>query len=892
MVSLAKRLSRTEIDRRTFVAGCAAVAAAAGLSGYGTRLEKAEAAQANPVDTDGEWICARCNNKGCGGGSCINKVLVVDGVPIRQKSDDTHPDSPDYPQQRGCARGRSMRHQVFNADRLKYPMKRKGWSPDNPNGEMRGKDEWERISWDEALTYVADELKKAYGTYGPSSVLFAGYGGMSASTRTLAHLGGYMWPQDTASAGNFGFGPLDIGTGFNMLEISLGGMTTNDRFDIRNAETIVMYGCNPAWAAQGQPMYNYLQAKKAGANFIFVGPDYNATASTLGARWIPVRPGSDTAFLLGVAYSMLEQDDPETNPIIDWDFLDRYAVGFDADHMPADAKLNENFKDFILGAYDGIPRDPQWASERCGTPVEDIEWYANEIRKDKKVMIIYSYACARSNDAEDLPQALMTIGAMGGHMGKPGHACGLGNYLYHSANEGPWLINPGGLDGKGNMIGALEYAPNTLEHAAIPSYNMWKSILDGKFRFCGDTASSMGHFDTILPGEDCDLDIHVVYYDWHGAEKTQDLNNQIKALRSVDFVVTQDYTYSTACKYSDIILPTCSMWERWTTAQGGHREVFRVYQPVMDPLFESRTDDDIQRGLVEKLGLDVDMMFPYGEREKFFYSVAGATIVEEDGVTVSPLVTVTQDDIDEWGYEWTPQQGKIGLSELIDKGLYQIERKADDNYGYIGYGDFVQDPEANPRESVSGKLEIYCQAKADKLNSLGFSEYTCKPYPEARKPHRGYEDSFADWESRTPGEYPIQLFSPHYIGRCHNDLDNIKQVREAFYSPAVVNAQDAQARGVATGDTIRVYNGLGSVLRHAVVSNCIMPSTIAMGHGDRIDFDEENGVDRGGNENVLMGEFCGTFPASGYNTTLVNFEKYAGEPLGNRVDSATIAPEL
>ena len=86
---------------------------------------------------------------------CLNMGYVVDGVVVRQKTDDSHADSFDCPQQRGCLRGRSLRQQVYNADRIKYPMKRKSWQPgggENAHGELRGKDEWERISWDEALT--------------------------------------------------------------------------------------------------------------------------------------------------------------------------------------------------------------------------------------------------------------------------------------------------------------------------------------------------------------------------------------------------------------------------------------------------------------------------------------------------------------------------------------------------------------------------------------------------------------------------------------------------------------------------------------------------------------------------------------------------------------------
>lgn len=55
------------------------------------------------------------------------KDLVVDGVIVRQKTDDAHPGSPDYPQQRSCLKGRSQRKQVYAPDRLRYPMKRKHW---------------------------------------------------------------------------------------------------------------------------------------------------------------------------------------------------------------------------------------------------------------------------------------------------------------------------------------------------------------------------------------------------------------------------------------------------------------------------------------------------------------------------------------------------------------------------------------------------------------------------------------------------------------------------------------------------------------------------------------------------------------------------------------------
>ncbi len=75
----------------------------------------------------------------------MNKVMVKDGAVVRQKTDDTHEDSIEYPQQRGCVRGKTQQQQCFGADRILHPLKRKGWQPgggEKSNGQMRGKDEW------------------------------------------------------------------------------------------------------------------------------------------------------------------------------------------------------------------------------------------------------------------------------------------------------------------------------------------------------------------------------------------------------------------------------------------------------------------------------------------------------------------------------------------------------------------------------------------------------------------------------------------------------------------------------------------------------------------------------------------------------------------------------
>ena len=155
MVNVLSKINELNLSRRTFLKASTAAAAALSLGGCANTLTTASPDQV--ANMEGEWKTAACWHN-CGS-RCLNKALVIDGVVVRQKTDDTHPDSPDYPQQRACLRGRSQRQQVFGADRLKYPMRRKNWAPGGGQKELRGQDEWVRITWEEAFESIASELK-------------------------------------------------------------------------------------------------------------------------------------------------------------------------------------------------------------------------------------------------------------------------------------------------------------------------------------------------------------------------------------------------------------------------------------------------------------------------------------------------------------------------------------------------------------------------------------------------------------------------------------------------------------------------------------------------------------------------------------------------------------
>lgn len=189
------------LSRRSFIAwtSAASVMATLPLSKQlyaATPEEEKAVVQATDAVTQGKWKPVACWHN-CGG-RCVNKALVVDGVVVRQKTDDVVADSPDFPQQRGCLRGRSQRKQVFGADRLKYPMKRKGWAPGGGDKSLRGRDQWVRISWDEALDIVASESKRIKEKYGQESIWITGGNGVEIQS-VYAKAGGFVGDWGTTS---------------------------------------------------------------------------------------------------------------------------------------------------------------------------------------------------------------------------------------------------------------------------------------------------------------------------------------------------------------------------------------------------------------------------------------------------------------------------------------------------------------------------------------------------------------------------------------------------------------------------------------------------------------------------------------------------------------------
>ncbi|MBI4294789.1 MAG: molybdopterin-dependent oxidoreductase [Chloroflexi bacterium] len=592
----------------------------------------------------GESIVVTACSHDCGG-ACVLKVHVKEGVITRVETDDG-----EDPQLRACLRGRAYRQRVNAPDRLKFPMKRVG---------ERGEGKFERISWDEALDTVAGQLKRFKDAYGPSSILFFPYSG------TIGFLHGSRQVGKLFSA--FGGCTQTWGVtsyeGASYASVATYGTlrTGNSRDDLVNSRLIVMWGWNPAntiWVTNTS--YYLAKAKESGARIISVDPRFTDTTAAFADQWIPIRPGTDAAMLIAMAYVMVGEK------LQDQRFLDTYTVGFD------------KFKDYVLGKEDGVPKTPQWAEAITGVPADTIASLARYYATSKPAALIAGWGPGRSAMGEQYHRAASVLAAMTGNIGiHGGNAAGGCDMAYPSrlVRLPPDPGNP--------VVAAAPPRKDVLRLAP----NVYPAGLRDFYRHGTNPSSALIHiselYDAILQGKagGYPADLHMLY------AMTSNLLNQfantnkgVKALKKLESIVVHEQFMTPTARFADILLPINTIMERSDISQPWAGAPYYLYlNKAIDSMHESKTDLEICLELASRLDIHDFDARPEEERLK---EIAQALYVPPE-------------------YEKFKKEGvsKIKLSEP-----------------YIALKNEIEDPARNPFPTPSGKIEIYSQLLADMNN--------------------------------------------------------------------------------------------------------------------------------------------------------------------------------
>lgn len=232
----------------------------------------------------------------CFPGNCSLHVYTRNGIVWREEQAGrytaSNADYPDFNPQ-GCQKGCSFNNNLYGNERVKYPLKRVG---------ERGEGKWKRISWDEALTDIADAILDAHQTHGTSSVVLDAphahggqAGGWGPAYRYNYLLAGST-PDTNLSIGDFypGF--------FQTMGKMANGHSVDNYFD---AGLIIMANCNWSYTAPG--IYHFItEARYNGAEVAIMAPDLNPSTPSADIH-VPVKVGTDPAFWLGMCQVMISE---------------------------------------------------------------------------------------------------------------------------------------------------------------------------------------------------------------------------------------------------------------------------------------------------------------------------------------------------------------------------------------------------------------------------------------------------------------------------------------------------------------------------------------------------------------------------------------------------------
>lgn len=789
---MAKSLQNTEISRRKFLKSSTISLATltGGISIPFRACAKDPLMDGNNQTQDEKIVWSACTVN-CGS-RCPLRMHVKDGKIIYVETDNTGSETYNLDHQvRACLRGRSMRRRVYNPDRLKYPMKRVG---------KRGEGKFKRISWDEALTEIAESLKKNIAKYGNESI-YLNYGtgtlggtiakswppASSLLARLMNCIGGYL-----NHYGDYSTAQIAVG-----LNYTYGGWASgNGIADIENTKLIVLFGNNPAETRMsgGGITYTIEQAKeKSNAKMIVIDPRYTDTGVGREDEWIPIRPGTDAALVSALAYVMI------TEELVDQEFLDKYCVGYDEKTLPSGAPSNGHYKAYILGnGDDGIAKTPAWAAKITSIPESKIIKLAREIATTKPVYISQGWGPQRRSNGEIVSRAIAMLPILTGNVGINGGNSGARESSYSIPFvRMPTLSNP--------------------VKASIPMF-LWT---DAIFRSHEMTATT----DGIRGVERLNSPIKVI---WNYASNClinqhADINRTHDILQDdsqCELIITIDNHMTSTAKYSDILLPDCTASEQMDfcmDASVSNMAYVIFADQVIKPSFECKSIYQILSELSEKLG--VKDKFTEGRTQEEWLRHIYAQSREK----LPELPT----------FEEFRQQG--------------IFKKVDPNGFYVAYKKFRENPDLNPLNTPSGKIEIYSSQLADIAKNWQLDK------DEVIHPLPIHVDSFEHYGDPLMKKFPLQLSGFHYKARTHSTYGNVDVLKNANPQEVWINPIDANSRGIKDGDSIRVFNDRGEVRIKAKVTPRIIPGVIALGEGAWYSPDK-NKIDHSGCLNVLTSQ--------------------------------------
>ncbi|HTX67760.1 MAG TPA: molybdopterin-dependent oxidoreductase [Thermoleophilia bacterium] len=762
--------------RRTFIKGAALTAgAAAAVGALGSEqllgaLEPAEGAPAPAPET----LVRTGHSNNCDGacGHLVHvadgKVKLVEGAMYDATTIAGTPIPQAYPP-RICLRGVSQQENLYGGNRIKYPYKRVG---------DRGSGKWQRISWDEATTLIADNLTKVQQKYGKDSVWIAPYTGSLSLLEGVVGVGFRFASVIGAVAGDFegdNEGDSSTPAGWNYVLVDPANPSNGGGFfdghestDFLSSKVIVLWGNNVAETSI--PDWRVVEeARRNGATIVSVDPRFTATSAG-SDFWMPITPGTDVALIDAVINHVIATKaydatyvakytvapfliDPATKK-----FLRSGDVGLGGDDYVVagpngkTARAGSVRAPQLLGTYavggmqaptamqvlaDAVAQyTPEYAASITDLSVDDIKRLAGLWSGQHPVGIRLGFALSHWYRGDLTMQALLTLQALTGNIG----------------------VHGGGVTTFAGGLTTLAFD--------LPAW--W-----------APEGTTM--FTVMEPIDACDAMLndkpHPLRAAWfmvdNYAQQMSDRNKVQKALRSLDFLVVSDYVMSATADLADVVLPACTYLEK-TDLLSSNSFYLQYMAPAVKPLWESKSDLDQVSMVARKMG--------YG---KYFDKTPDEYLTElmHIGDPAGADSTVT-------GLTW--DQLKNGAPHL--------------NMPTVPYAPFFN----KEFPTKSGRIEFYVEMM------IPYEQEVC-----------GYKEQIeATRNNPLAKKYPLTFLSTHTKFRTHSqycDLAWMNEITSDGQGFLEINPKDASSRGIADGDVVRVFNDRGEMKVHARLTQAIKP---------------------------------------------------------------------
>jgi DMSO reductase family type II enzyme molybdopterin subunit len=236
------------------------------------------------------------HNVNCGNQqNCCFNVYVKDGRVVREEQVAQYPRTndrvPDF-NPRGCQKGCSYSELMYSVPRLTHPLRRVG---------ERGSGRWEKVSWDEALTAIADQIVSTIQEVGPYGIVIDSGSDLFANSTWLGLLGFADMVDATLLDAGGEVGDEQQGVSLTYGS-AVGGRSADDYF---YSDLVLIWSGNPVYT-QIPHMHFLTEARYHGATIVCISPDLNASAIHTDL-WVPIRPGTDTALAMGIAKVLVEE---------------------------------------------------------------------------------------------------------------------------------------------------------------------------------------------------------------------------------------------------------------------------------------------------------------------------------------------------------------------------------------------------------------------------------------------------------------------------------------------------------------------------------------------------------------------------------------------------------